>query len=104
MKYFFEEITEIKIINPKLQELEFDEEEIEYLLSLARSIAHHKVIDMILTELEESHKESFLERLAENHKWKELALNLKNQIKDFEGKVAEKVREVEEELLSLIIE
>ncbi len=108
MKYLFEEIIQIKTVHLKLNKMDLADHEKEELLEIMKSIIHHKVIDLILSELTDEEKEIFLEGLSKSNVFSDTSKNsqfldvLKNRIENLETKIKEKVKEVEEELILLL--
>ena len=110
MKYLFEEIIQIKTVHLKLNELNLADEEKEELLEIMKSTIHHKVIDLILSELTDEEKEIFLSQVIPSPGEesseafpKDVSLNvLRDRINNLEEKVKEKVKEAEEELIALL--
>ena len=108
MKYLFEEIVQIKTVHLKLNEMNLAGEEKGELLEIMKSTVHHKVIDLILSELTNEEKEIFLEGVSNNngfsdiHKNKQFLSVLGDRINNLEIKIKEKVKEAEEELLLLL--
>ena len=105
MKYFFEEIIEIERIPTLLASDEFSENERQYLLNLAKSSIHHKVIDLVLTELaDEQMKLFFIEALDTSEDHASTLEMLKAKVEGIEEKVVILVKEAELELEKLMSE
>lgn len=108
MKYLFEEIIQIKTVHLKLNEMDLTDQEKEELLEIMKSTIHHKVIDLILSELTDEEKEIFLEGVStgrgfsDTHKNGQFLDVLKDRINNLEAKIKEKVKEAEEELTLLL--
>lgn len=117
MKYLFEEIIQIKTVHLKLNEMDLANQEKEELLEIMKSTVHHKVIDLILSELTDEEKEIFLEGISTGGGFSDMdeqssrSSELKNRqylsvlrdrINNLETKIKEKVKEAEEELILLL--
>lgn len=104
MKYLFEEIIQIKTVHLKLNEMDLADQEKEELLEIMKSTVHHKVIDLILSELTDEEKEIFLEGVSTGQmdKNKQYLSVLKDRINNLEAKIKEKVKEAEAELILLL--
>ncbi|OGC50224.1 hypothetical protein A2716_03375 [candidate division WWE3 bacterium RIFCSPHIGHO2_01_FULL_40_23] len=102
MKFLFEEIANIEYLNLEFSKLEIEETELDHLNHLAKSIIHHKTLDLILDELPDDCREEFLVILSEDEDHQTVLDYLKKSIKDFEVKLIEKVKEIELELMAEI--
>lgn len=103
MKYFYEEITELKIVTHELFGPEVDKKEADKIMDVVRSTVHHKVLDEILSLLDEKTKEEFYEILSKDTSHKTSVEKLKIYISDIEKKVADAVDRAEKEIYKLII-
>jgi hypothetical protein len=104
MIYFFEEIHPVQKVPLILAEKALQEEEINELMSEARSTVHYKVIDMVLEELLEEQQIEFLSMLESDNHHPGVIEKLKNWIQDFENKVRSKVSESEDEIITILIQ
>lgn len=103
MKYFYEEITQLTIITNDFFDKKADKKEVAEIIELAKSTVHHKVIDHVLSELDDQMKEEFIQLLEKRDTHKHTLEKLKEHIKDMEEKVIDVVRKAEKELHDIII-
>ena len=103
MNYFFEEIIQIQKIPVVIADNTTDSVEQEYLLEVAKATIHHKVLDLVLSELAEPYKLEFLQiiEVADSHK--SVIDKLKGWLDDIEDKIRAKVQESEEEIIVLLV-
>jgi hypothetical protein len=104
-KYLFEEIIEVKKISLVISANAKDDKDKKYLTELAKSTINHKVLDLILDELDPDKKQNFIKKYYDelgNTGVADIIKDLKKWITDFEKKVEKKVIEAEEELVQLI--
>lgn len=95
-KHFYSHIIEIDILIIKIEKLNFSDTEKKNLITLVEHTINHKVLDTVLSELEEKEKSIFLKFLAQddhNKIWD----HLKERIIDIEIKVKNAANEVIEE-------
>lgn len=106
MKYFFEEITTLKIIPQKLEELglESAQQETLELLSLLKSTVHHSVLNTVFDQLDEDPKDTLLDMLEQSKHPSTVLSFLRNMIDDFDKQVIETVKITEEELAKMLSE
>lgn len=91
-KHFYNNIIIIDSIHIGLDSLDLDPHEKEELVMLAENNIHHKVLDIVLTELEESDKKTFLALVLEdNHP--EIWKLLKEKVSDAEAKISKAANE-----------
>ena len=102
MKFLFEEVIEIPDVNSKVSELEVSDEEKAYLLEVARSTIHHKVLDALLCDCDNDEKVYVLETIAIGNDNRTTLEVLKEKISDLEEKIINAVKDAEKELLELI--
>lgn len=96
-KYFYSHIVEIDSIVMELDKLKLSESEKKHLLELADSSLYHLILDLILSELSEDDKKTFLKHLSsENHDkiWE----HLNSKIKNIEEKIKKTADELTEKL------
>lgn len=103
MKYFYEEITQLTIITNDFFDKKANKKEVAEIIEIAKSTVHHKVIDHILSELDDQTKEEFIHLLEKNDSHKQNLEELKKHIKDLEEKVIDVVRKAEKEIHNIII-
>lgn len=99
MKYIFDEIVETKDIYLVIDENAPDEETRQYLITVVKDVIHHKVVDMVLDELDEEKKVFFIDQLEDENQYRSILSSLSTWILDFEAKVISKVKQTEKELL-----
>lgn len=102
MKYIFEEIISADNILMIIEEHFEDASEKQYMRNLIQDIVHHKLMDLVLDELEYEQKLLFLEAVSDESMHQYMLITLGNWIKNFEQKVKQKVDESEEEMLNLL--
>lgn len=66
MKHFYAHIIDLDDLHREFQILDLTDDEKNHLIVVIESSLHHVVIDVLLTELPEEHKENFLHHLAKN--------------------------------------
>lgn len=101
MKYIFDEIIETKSIYIVIEKTFPDDKERQHMITVVKDIVHHKVVDMILDELDENKKLVFIEKLDDENQHRNILNDLSIWILDFESKVISKVKEAEKELLQI---
>jgi hypothetical protein len=102
--YIFEHVIKINTFEGKLlldEHLEDDEK--VYILHLAKSSVHNKVVHFVVTEISEPNRQSFLYEVEKKPNSKKAHKLAKTSIKSYEKKVKKIVSQIEEELLDLLI-
>jgi len=97
-KHFYSEVISLEVVVTTLDELAMSPKEKEHLTLLAEEMLHHKILDMVLTELNEEDKKVFLLLLLdESHDqvWEHLT----GKIEDLHTKLKSVAKEIEESLL-----
>lgn len=102
MRYIFEDIIETKDIYLVIDEHAPDDETKQYLITIVKDVIHHKVVDLVLDELDEEKRVIFIEKLDDESQHQEILIKLSGWISDFEQKVVLKVKETEKELMKLM--
>ncbi len=102
MKYIFEDIIETKNIYLVIDENCPDDETKQYLITVVKDVIHHKIVDLVLDELDEEKRVIFIEKLDDSAQHQEILSKLSGWISDFEHKVISRVKETEKELIKLI--
>lgn len=102
MKYIFEDTIETKDIYLVIDEYTADNETKQYLITVVKDIIHHKIVDLVLDELDEEKKIIFIEKLDDESQHHDILSKLSGWITDFELKVVSKVKEAEKELVKLM--
>ncbi len=102
MKYIFEEIISADNILMIIEEHFEDASEKLYMQNLVQDIVHHKLMDLVLDELDHEQKLLFLEAVTDEAMHQNMLIALGEWIKNFEQKVRQKVDESEEEMLNLL--
>ncbi len=97
-KFFYNHLIEIDTIVVELEALDLTKEEKEELLMLAENNIHHRVIDVVLSELEEGDKKVFLALVLggdHNEIWKMLSF----KVVDAEEKIRKAAKELKAKIL-----
>lgn len=97
MKHFYSHLIEIESITLELDKFELDNDQKIHLASLVDSSLHHKILDAVLSELNEADKRIFLQHLKEaNHDkiWK----FLNGKVDNIEGKIKKAADDLKTEL------
>jgi hypothetical protein len=102
MKYIFDEIIETKDIYLLIDKHAPDDKTKQYLVTVVKDVIHHKVVDLVLDELDEERKTIFIEEIEDETKHQGVLAKLKDWIVDFEQKAVNKIKEAEKELIELI--
>lgn len=98
-KHFYSHLVEIDSLVIELDKLELKQDERDHLVELAHSNIHHSVLDVILSELPEEEKKTFLYLLAtEDHE--SLWSHLKKHVKQVDKKIVQVAEKVKKELKS----
>lgn len=93
---FYSHLVEIDFLHEEIDSLELEPHEKEELLHHVHGSIHMTVLDIILSDLPEEHKKTFLEHLVvEDHTalWKHV---LENTV-GIEGKIKEKILQLAQE-------
>jgi hypothetical protein len=96
-KYFYTHIVDTSTLTLELADMDLAPKERLHLLSLIDSNIHHEVLDLILSELRETDKKTFLGYLAsENHEkvWK----FLNQKVDNIEEKIKKTAEDLKKEL------
>jgi hypothetical protein len=102
-KFFYHHLIEIDTIIIELEALDLTKEEKEELLMLAENNIHHRVIDVVLSELEDGDKKVFLALVLggdHNEIWKMLSF----KVVDAEEKIKKAAKELKNKILEDIKE
>jgi hypothetical protein len=102
MKYIFEEIISTENIFLVIEKQFKDAEEKEYMKNIVKDTMHHKLMDLVLDELDAEKRIYFLAAVEDEEKHPSLLEKLKEWIENFEEKVHLKAKESEDEILKLI--
>ncbi|OGC70020.1 hypothetical protein A2415_01520 [candidate division WWE3 bacterium RIFOXYC1_FULL_39_7] len=102
MKYIFEEIIQTDNIFLIIEEHFDDDTEKEYMKNVIRDTIHHKLMDMVLDELDEEKRVLFLAEADDESKHPNLLERLKEWVDRFEDKIHSRAREAESEMINLI--
>ncbi len=103
MNHFYSDLVKLEKIIEVLETFDLSLEEKEELLHIAHETTHHAILDMILSELPEEDKTTFLIYISdEDHEmvWS----HLRDNIEDIENKIIAVSKKVEETLLDDIKE
>lgn len=98
-KHFYSHLVEIDSLTAMLSDVPMSDTERQELLSLIESNMHHTVLDLVLSELSEEDKQTFLAHLAED-KQDAIWQLLKKRISAIE----EKIKRAAEDLTNTIHE
>jgi hypothetical protein len=96
-KYFYTHIIDTSILSLELGNMDLTSKERLHLISLIDSNIHHQILDLVLSELSESDKKTFLTNLAsEDHDkvWE----FLKGKVNNIEEKIKKTAEDLKKEL------
>jgi len=102
MKYIFEDIIETESIFLVIEEHFEDDAEKEYMKNVIRDTIHHKLMDLVLDELDAEKKVIFLAGVEDENEHRSLLERLKDWVDDFEEKIHLRAKEAEIEMIDLI--
>lgn len=97
-QHFYSEIVNIESLKIELRAYALDPEEHEELMSLAEEMVHHAILDMILSELSEEDKKTFLLYIIEEP-GERIWEHLLPRIDDLHAKIRNTVAEIEAMLI-----
>jgi hypothetical protein len=103
MKYIFEDIIETKRIFLVIEEHFEDDEEKEYMKNVVRDTIQHRIMDLILDELDAEKKLILLNSVEDENEHESLVERLRGWIDGFEDKIRLRAKEAETEIVNLII-
>ncbi|MFH1295515.1 MAG: hypothetical protein ABIH84_02980 [bacterium] len=103
MNYIFDDIVKIDHLFLIIEEQFEDDAEQAYLKNVIKDIIHHKLLDLVLDELDEEKKVIFLTGLEDENTHPNLLERLREWIDRLEEKICLKAREAETELIALIV-
>lgn len=96
-KYFFTHLIEYESIFIEFEKLEFSEDEKKHLAHLIDENLHHKVLDAVLSELNEEDKKTFLLHLHKDEHEKIWEL-LNKRVDNIEDKIKKAAEELKAEI------
>lgn len=102
MNYFFEKIQPLDEVTLIITQNTSSSTEADELLEIAKSTVHHKVLDLILSEVPETYKENMLEILSEPEDHEKTLQKLGVIIDNFEKKMEKAINEAQKEIISLL--
>ena len=102
MKYIFEDIIQTDSIFLVIEHHFEDIAEKDYMKNVVRDTIHHKLLDMVLDELDHEKRMEFLAEIDEEKNHPSLLERLKVWIENFEEKLHFRAKEAEDEMLKLI--
>jgi hypothetical protein len=102
MKYIFDDIIEIESIFLIIEEHFDDDVEKAYMKNVTRDIIHHRLMDMVLDELDVEKKMIFLAGVEDENEHQSLLERLRGWVDDFEEKIRGRAKEAETEIMLLI--
>lgn len=97
-KHFYHNLISIEDIMVELNSLDLSSEEKHELHTIAESTIHYHMVNIVLDELPEEDKRTFLHHLDTVHHETTLSF-LKNRIEDIEGKIKKTAEAVKKELI-----
>ena len=96
-KHFYSHLIEIDSLTAMLSDVPLSTTEKKDLLSLIESNMHHTILDLVLSELSEKDKQTFLTHLAEDNHDATWQL-LKQRVSDIETKIQKAADDLTKEL------
>jgi hypothetical protein len=102
MKYIFDDIVKTESVFLIIERHFDDAEEKERMKDVIRDTIHHKLLDLILDELDVEKRMLFLAGVENENEHQSLLERLKDWITDFDEKVRLKAKEAETEIIALI--
>jgi len=102
MKYIFEDIIETESIFLIIEKHFDDDAEKEHMKNVIRDTIHHKLMDLILDELDVEKRVVFLAGVEDENEHPSLLERLRDWIDSFEEKIRLKAKEAETEMIDLI--
>lgn len=100
--YIFKRYVKITKIYSLVDEHFTDSTENAHVKKMVDDIMHHKLLDMVLDELDDEKKTHVLAHIDNEISHDSLITDLKDWIEDFEAKVEARIKEAEAEILKLI--
>lgn len=102
MKFIFEEIIETESVFLIIEEHFEDDAEKEYMKNVVRDTIHHKLMDLVLDELDAEKKLIFLAGVEDENEHPSLLSRLREWVESFEEKIRLRAKEAETEMITLI--
>jgi hypothetical protein len=96
-KFFYSHIIEIDSVLVELDKMNLSQEQKEHLVDLIESHMHQVILDLILSELSDEDKKTFLQHLIEE-KHDDLWIHLQSRIEKIEEKIKSAAQDVKEDL------
>ncbi len=96
-KHFYSHLVSMESLIVELDQLEFSAEEKHHLARLADSNLHHTILDAIMSELDEEHKQIFMEHLSDNNHDKIWQL-LNEKVNNIEDKIKRAAESIKDEM------
>lgn len=96
-KHFYSHLIEIDSLTAMLSDVPLSDTEKQELLSLVDSNMHHTILDLVLSELSEKDKQTFLTHLAED-KHDAIWNLLKQRVADIETKIQKAADDLKKKL------
>jgi hypothetical protein len=100
MKYIFKHYLRIERVFIKVDEHFTDANENSQVKVMIEEAMHHRLLDLVLDELEESKRSVLLEELENEFKHTDLILEIRQLVDNFEEKMLVRAKEAEQEFLS----
>lgn len=97
MKQFYSSIIQVETLYVALDDLAITEKEKEHLKSIIDTNLYHTILNAVLSELPESDKKMFLDKLAEDNHEKTMEF-LKKRILNIEDKIKKTANDLVKEL------
>lgn len=104
MKYFYAKYIEIDYLIEELHSLDLSDKERHHLAALLDSSLHHRILDEILSNLSESDKKIFLDKLREDPENENLMEFLNEKIEGIEEKIKKAAEQLIKEMHEDVIE
>lgn len=96
-KHFYSHIVETSLLSLELGEMDMTQEERVHLVSLAESQLHHVIVDIVLSELSDEDKKTFLHHLSlDDHE--KIWHMLHTKVESIEEKIQKAAEELKAEL------
>lgn len=98
MKYFYSHLVKIESLTVALDELELEDQHKDHLASLVDGTIHHAVLDLILSQLTEEDKKTFILMLHQNPDDYKLLEFLNSKVDKIEKQISVVVEKIKDDL------
>lgn len=102
-KHFYHQVISIENIDLELNNLKLADKEKKHLLEIAHSSIHFTVVDVVLSDLNEKDKETFLNHIKQDDHDKTWKF-LKSKIENVEEKIKQTAEDLKKDLIKDIKE